>query len=96
MLGVLGLAAKTSGDISYLNLNMKDGRCVVYQVKNLPPQKLRAQLLPVFRQVGVHKAGEEPGGPAPRGVSVADELTKLAGLRDQGIIDDDEFAAPTR
>jgi hypothetical protein len=82
MLGVLGLAAKTSGDISYLNLNMKDGRCVVYQVKNLPPQKLRAQLLPVFRQVGVHKAG--------------DELTKLAGLRDQGIIDDDEFAAPTR
>ena len=41
--------------------------------------------------------GQAPAGPAARDASppssVADELTKLAGLRNQGVLTDEEFAA---
>lgn len=42
---------------------------------------------------GAQSAAAGPGAAAPAGTSVADELTKLAGLRDQGVLTDEEFTA---
>lgn len=38
-------------------------------------------------------AAPAPSAVTPSAVSIADELSKLAGLRDQGVLTDDEFAA---
>jgi hypothetical protein len=39
---------------------------------------------------------QQHAGPAVAASSVADEITKLAGLREQGLIDDEEFEAQKR
>jgi hypothetical protein len=50
-------------------------------------QQAAAQTLAALR--GRSEGSEEPAGPG----SVADELAKLAALRDSGVLSEDEFAA---
>ena len=44
----------------------------------------------------VARIGRAPASTSPSSSSVADELSKLAALRDQGILNDEEFAAQKR
>jgi len=55
------------------------------------PIRLRAKITPVLNAAGVPFFGEEATPSAAQPVDVADELRKLAGLRDDGIITEDEF-----
>jgi len=79
---------------------MNTFRVAHFQIDHLSPQSLRAQLAPILFKVGgpflddpfstgPNAAPQEPVAPA----SVADELAKLAELRDQGILSEDEFLA---
>lgn len=97
--GVLGgLAGKGGEDRSFLSIYRKDGAVACYQIDKQSPQAVRAKLSPLLVKVGVPflddpaAAQATPPSPASQ-VSVADELTKLAALRDAGVISDEEFAA---
>ena len=87
-------------DRAFLAIYRNDGATAHFQIDHLSPQSLRAQLAPILFKVGVpflddpfftgpNAAPQEPVAPA----SVADELAKLAELRDQGILSEDEFLA---
>jgi hypothetical protein len=99
--GVLGgLAAKGAMDRAFLAVYRNDGATAHFQIDQMSPQALRAQLAPILFKVGVpflddqystgaSPAPQEPAAPA----SVADELTKLMQLHEAGGLTDDEFAA---
>jgi hypothetical protein len=90
LFGVAGLAAKGTKDRTFINATLTSGSVVVYQVDNLPPQQVVAQISSFLREAGV-----ELGAPAQSTTavhSVADEIEKLAALRDRGILTDEEFS----
>lgn len=94
--GVLGgLAAKGSKDQSALVVRTKSGETAYYTVEKEDPIKLRAKVTPFFHAAGIPFADEQPAvAPQPaKSADVADELRKLAGLRDDGILSEDEFQA---
>jgi Short C-terminal domain len=97
--GVLGgLAGKGGVDRAFLSIHRKDGAVAYFQIDKQSPQGVRAKLTPLLLQVGVpfldDPAASHMTAPAPATqISVADELAKLAALRDSGVLSDEEFAA---
>lgn len=93
--GVLGgLGAKGAADRAFLSIYRNDGAAACYQIGKKSPQAVRAQLTPLLGKVGVRFLD----GPLTQvtatfsaQVSVADELAKLAALRDQGVLTPEEF-----
>ncbi len=93
-LGILGgLAAKGSKKEAAVVVRTKGGETAYYQVDKQDPIRLRAKITPVLHAAGVPFFGEEAIRSAAQPVDVADELRKLAGLRDEGILTEDEFQA---
>ncbi len=55
---------------------------------------VRAKITPILKAAGVPFFGETPEISPPKSAAdIADELRKLAALRDEGIITDEEFQA---
>ena len=93
--GVLGgLGAKGATDRAFLSVYRNDGAAACYQIDKKSPQAVRAQLTALLVKVGVPFLD----GPLAQTtatiavpISVADELAKLAALRDQGVLTPEEF-----
>lgn len=87
------LKKKNTDKEAYITIELTDGQEVIFFVDNKAPMELKAKLAKVISQVkqaGV--AGQVQANAQPQG-SVADELTKLATLKEQGILTQDEFDA---
>ena len=92
LFGVLGgLAAKGTKDRGAIIVHLKNGQTGYFTVDDYSEHELRGKLSPWINGLQI------PVGP-PRAVvetasaSVADELLKLASLRDSGILTGEEFA----
>jgi hypothetical protein len=93
LFGVLGgLAAKGSRDRGVFLVHLKNGQTGYFTIDGYSEHELRAKLSPWLNAMQISLGA--PSLPAPAAsTSVADELAKLAGLRDQGILTEDEFSA---
>jgi len=87
--GLLGLAARGTTEGTLLTVRLNDG-AVVYYLAQSTFATFRANVVPILRDLAVTVT--EPGVSAPA-ISVADELEKLAHLRDRGVLTEEEFAA---
>ncbi len=87
--GVVGLGARGTEDRGTLFVHMKGGETGYFTVKGYSEAKLLSRLAPWCRKVGI------PVGPSTPDADngVADELAKLATLRDQGVLTSKEFDA---
>jgi len=96
MFGVLGLAARGSANSTVIAVRLRDGGTVYYQA-DLNFMECRANVTPILRALGVtvvdEMAPQATPAPGSYAISVADELTKLAQLRDSGVLTEEEFAA---
>lgn len=91
LVGVFALAAKKTQDDAVVVVSLKDGNTALYEIKGARGVSVRAKMQPFFTTAGVHCLDD---GVAPTtNLSVADEISKLAALRDSGIISEDEFTA---
>jgi len=92
--GVLGLLAKGTADSTVIAVRLLDGGAVYYQA-DLNFRDFRANVTPILQSFGVTVTDESTRTPqvAPPVVSVADELAKLAQLRDSGVLTEEEFTA---
>ena len=84
-----GLAAKGAADRSTLVVNIKNGSTGYFIIKKYFAAQLLAIVDPWRREMGIGLGGspEAAGGP----VSIADEIAKLAQLRESGALTEDEF-----
>jgi len=91
--GVLGLLAKGTADSTVIAVRLLDGGTVYYQA-DLNFRDFRANVTPILQSFGVTVTDESTRTPklAPPVASVADELAKLAQLRDSGVLTEAEFA----
>ena len=93
--GVLGLGAKSSVARGELTVYLKSGGEAYFHVDKKSEMEIKGALSPLLGGLGI-PFGNEAAAPvvaAPSGVSTADELAKLAQLRDQGVLTEEEFAA---
>ena len=86
------LKKKSKDQESYITLELIDGQEVILFVENKAPMALRAKLAKVISSVKQVSASHQvvSAQPQPR-VSIADELGKLANLKEQGILTQAEF-----
>jgi hypothetical protein len=92
MIGVFALAAKKSVKSAVLTITMKSGEQAVFQTHEWMALDLKAKLSPVLSQLRQLPAATPSATPAPA-LSSADEIRKLAELRDAGILTEAEFQA---
>lgn len=85
------LKKKTKEKEAYLTLELADGQEVVFFVDKIAPMELKTRLAQVISRV--KQGAKASQTQAVTGGSVADELAKLADLRDRGILTQDEFDA---
>ena len=87
--GILGLAAKGAADRSTLVVSLRNASTGYFIVKKYFAAQLLAIIDPWRQEMGIGLGGapEVAGGP----VSIADEIAKLAQLRDSGALSEDEF-----
>lgn len=90
LFGLFGLGASDRRDGTLITVVLRDGASVSYLAEGRFIT-FRANVLPIFERLGV-RVTEPPSVSAPA-LSIADELTKLAHLRDSGVLTDDEFNA---
>jgi hypothetical protein len=85
------LKKKNAEKEAYLTIELADGQEIIFFIENKAPMELKAKLAKVISQVkqaGVASAQMEQ---STQSGSVADELTKLAALKEQGIITQADF-----
>ena len=96
-LGVIGgFASKGAKFESAVIVRTEHGETAYYTVDDESPVSVRAQLAPILKRGGVPLIGEETSPAATQTsapLSVADELAKLASLRNDGVLTEEEFAA---
>jgi hypothetical protein len=85
------LKKKSQDKDSFITIVLADGQEAVFHIKDKSPMELKASLAKAISQVKQqgHTAAVPPASSAQG--SVADELTKLAKLKEQGVITQDEF-----
>ena len=86
-----GLAAKGAADRSTIVLHLKSAVTGYIIVKKHFSAQLLGIIEPWRRAMGIPLTEELPAQPEASQVSIADELTKLAQLRDSGVLSEDEF-----
>lgn len=90
--GPVALLAKKEVRAAHLALLCKDGSVVAYRVLDRSPEDVRAALAPYLEAHGITEPDVQPAPVVTDGHgSVADELRKLAELRDAGILSNEEF-----
>ncbi len=104
--GVFALAAKKNEKLAVLIVQLRSGEEAIFDTRQFTAGELRAKLVPVTSQLRRARGAAPPPVGAPQGqapapssesppaaaLSVADELKKLAELKDAGVLTDDEFA----
>ena len=93
---MLGLLARGSADSTVIAVRLLDGGTVYYQA-DLNFMECRANVTPILRALGVTVVDEmAPQGPHRLQVRMRSlspmKLTKLAQLRDSGVLTEEEFA----
>lgn len=91
LVGWWALTMKATQRDTHLSLFLKDGSIGVFRVEGMSAPAVRAQLQPYLSLLGIQCLDD--AAPADPAISKADELTKLAQLRDSGVLTDAEFAA---
>jgi hypothetical protein len=86
-IGIFAFAVKKNDNESYLTFELKDGQEVIFKIKSLSPAELKAKLNKVLVNYKSKPATTQADGNS----SVADELGKLAKLKEQGILTQAEF-----
>jgi hypothetical protein len=95
-LEVTGREEVYSADQFETHLMLRTAAASIFLVNRfMLPQEARAGLLPETQRLAQRRM-MIPAQPAAGSGSLADELTKLAGLRDAGHLDGDEYAAAKR
>jgi hypothetical protein len=102
-LGVFALAAKKKTKSAIVLVTMANGEQAVFESHSKLPHEISPKLSPLIAQVRVRAAdmsqplvptpSPTPAAPPGGGSGIADELAKLAGLRDAGILTEEEFSA---
>lgn len=97
-LGIFAFALKkkSKDQESYVTLELSDGQEVVFFKDNMPPMQLKVKLSNAISQVKQASVSSQANTASGALTGVADELGKLALLRDQGVITADEFDAKKR
>ena len=76
------------------NLVLRTEKASIFLVNRfMLPQEARARLMPETQRISRRKAVPMPARGSSAGGSLADELSKLAALREAGHLDDREYAA---
>jgi hypothetical protein len=90
-IGIFAFAAKkkTTDKEAFITIVLTDGREIVMQVSNTAPMQLKPKLSNVYAAYNKNKSQTS----STTQVSDADELEKLAILKEKGIITDAEFKA---
>lgn len=91
--GIFAFALKKKGKDkeAYITLGLADGQEVLLFVDNKAPMQLRAKLAKVISAVKQANVASQGQVAQQAQGSVADELAKLASLKEQGILTQDEF-----
>ena len=88
------LKKKNKDQEAYITLELTDGQEVILFVDNKAPMALRAKLAKVISAVKQANASRQSQAIQPATQSsIADELAKLASLKEQGILTEEEFVA---
>lgn len=88
------LKKKNKDQEAYVTLELTDGQEVILFVDNKAPMALRAKLAKVISTVKRANVSSQSQTTQPATQSsVADELAKLASLKEQGILTEEEFVA---
>jgi hypothetical protein len=95
--GVLGaLASKGSKSQAVLAAKLKNGRSAYFELDDITPQAVKANLSGLMSRAGVSLKGESPAAPsgdnASTPPSLKERLLELTELRDEGLLTDEEFA----
>ena len=99
LFGPLGLLAKNTKNQTALMVQLKDGNAALYEVDKMGAIQVRGKFQPFLSQHRIPCLDDSPGAgasPPPDGgpgLSIADELAKLAELKNQGVLSEEEFAA---
>ena len=104
LFGVFGLAAKGSKDRAYLMAYTTTSEFATYEIDDKSPAAVRATIAPILAQVRVPFDDESPPfgldeevpGNGLSDAGLADQLSKLAALRSEGALSEEEFAAAKR
>jgi len=82
------------GGIGYTTVEVAtSGDRVSFRVSKGEAEQVKDAVLRLMREPSPAAAPAAPASPAPPSTSLADELTKLAQLRDQGVLSEEEFQA---
>ena len=98
------LGARQQGDNqAALVVHARSGHEAVFIIEHFTAEELAAELSPLAKRMrkgqnrsAARRHGSQRASGTPvtaRMVSVADEIAKLVGLRDKGVLTDEEFAA---
>jgi hypothetical protein len=87
MIGIFALAAKKSVKSAVLTVTLNPGEQAVFQTHSWMALDLKAKLAPVLSHF------RQPSSPEAPLASGADEIRKLAELRDAGVLTEEEFQA---
>lgn len=90
--GLLGLAASGSRERTTIVVRTTTDEAVYYTIDGMSPERVRAEIAPVLKLANIPFHEELPAPPS-QAMDVADQIRKLATLRDEGILTDEEFAA---
>ena len=100
LLGPLGLAFKKSKKSTVIQVSTKSGDLAVFVTEKYVVHEVKPKLQAIINKIRQACAPAEsallsPAEPVPATspISAADEIAKLAALRDSGAITDEEFAA---
>ncbi len=97
-MGVFALAAQKKSKSAVMIVKLRSGEEAVFQTQKFAAGELRGKLAPITSYLrragaavdGIAAPSEQPLGDTPA-ASVADELKKLAELKDAGLLTEDEF-----
>ena len=92
--GVLGLAAKGAMDRATVLVHLRNGDAGYLTINKQSTASLLGVLTPWLREQGIAVGSPEAEPAAPSATApklIADELAKLAQLRDSGVLSDNEF-----
>jgi hypothetical protein len=95
--GVFALAAKKKMKAAIVIVTTADGDQAVFQTEKALPHEVSPKLIPLAAHVRKAAQQRDPASPtaslpSPQ-TGVADEIAKLAQLREAGVLTDEEFAA---
>ena len=79
-------------DETIVTIRTTDDETIYYAIADQRPERVRSAIAPILKQAGVPFYDEAIGPATASGQDLADKLRKLAALRDEGILTEDEFA----